>query len=114
MTHYMELYSQPFDSILNGTKSIELRLNDDKRKKIKIGDTIVFSKAVNPNVQIKAEVKNIYTFASFDELYKSLPLDKCGYLPEEVPFASPHDMDKYYSKEKQLKYGVVGIEIKLS
>ena len=34
-----------------------------------------------------------------------------GYNKDEI--ASPNDMSKYYSKEEQEKYGVVGIEIKL-
>ena len=40
-----------------------------------------------------------------------MPLCECGYAAGEK--ASPADMDKYYSKENQLKYGVVGIEIEL-
>ena len=49
--------------------------------------------------------------ADFNELYKSLDLLKCGYLPEELASASPHDMNEYYPPEKQAKYGVLGIEI---
>ena len=52
-------------------------------------------------------------FADFAALYAALPLDRCGYLPEEVPTASPEDMTVYYSAEKQARYGVVGIEISL-
>ena len=38
---------------------------------------------------------------------------KCGYTKEDIDTASPDDMDKYYTKEEQEKYGVVGIEIAL-
>lgn len=42
MTHEMKLQPKYFDYILNGTKRIEIRLNDEKRKKIKLGDKINF------------------------------------------------------------------------
>lgn len=43
MTHKMNLQDKYFDFIKNGTKRIELRLNDEKRQQIKIGDSIEFS-----------------------------------------------------------------------
>jgi ASC-1-like (ASCH) protein len=52
-------------------------------------------------------------FASFDELYATLPLNKCGYTEEEAKTASPRDMDAYYSPQEQAKWGVVGIEVSL-
>ena len=52
-------------------------------------------------------------FETFDELYKNLPLLKCGYTEDNVDKASPDDMEAYYSKKKQSQYGVVGIEIAL-
>ena len=36
-----------------------------------------------------------------------------GYTEDDIDTAAPADMDLYYSKEKQEKYGVVGIEIEL-
>ena len=44
MLHEMKLNENPFERMKNGTKTIEFRLNDEKRKKIKIGDKITFSK----------------------------------------------------------------------
>ena len=43
MTHYMNLMPLPFSKIADGSKTIELRLNDEKRQKIAVGDTIVFT-----------------------------------------------------------------------
>jgi len=50
---------------------------------------------------------------SIIELYKSLSLLECGYTKEDIDTASPCDMEKYYSKVEECKYGVIGIEIKL-
>ena len=43
----MKLRPKYYDFILNGTKRIEIRLNDEKRKDIKIGDKIKFYKEPN-------------------------------------------------------------------
>ena len=37
-THYMKLWDAPFNAIKSGTKTIEMRLNDEKRSAIKIDD----------------------------------------------------------------------------
>lgn len=113
MTHTMKLHTRSFDLIRSGIKTIELRLNDDKRQKIKIGDTIVFTKDSESTEQVMVRVMNLHVFPSFTELYRSLPLDQCGYLPDELKKASPRDMEEYYSPDEQMRYGVLGIEIKL-
>ena len=46
-------------------------------------------------------------------IYDNLPLLKCGYNEDNINTASPDDMEKYYSKEKQNQFGVIGIEISL-
>lgn len=40
MKHKMKLQEKYYDFIINGTKRIEIRLNDEKRQTIKLGDTI--------------------------------------------------------------------------
>ena len=111
MTHEMHLYKEPFEMIKNGSKTIELRLYDDKRKLIHVNDTIVFTSTENPNEKITAKVTALHVFDSFEMLYKNLPLLKCGYTPENIDNASPDDMNTFYSKSQQKKYGVLGIEI---
>lgn len=111
MIHKMKLNEKPFNLMKKGKKTIELRLNDEKRQNVKIGDIIVFSKAGDETEQIKAEVIGIHKFRNFKELYESLPLEKCGYDSEEIPIASHKDMEEYYSLEQQAKFGVLGIEI---
>ena len=111
MTYEMNLNRQPFDMIKSGRKTIELRLNDEKRKNIVAGDKILFTSPCGDTML--CIVKAVHNFPSFKELYESLPLDKCGYLPEEIPTASYKDMKEYYPIEKQQKHSVLGIEIAL-
>lgn len=113
MVHYMNLRQAPFSLISLGIKTIELRLLDEKRRLIRIGDTIVFRNVDLESATLTCVVKNLYVFDSFKELYACLPLDLCGYIDHETDSASYRDMEEYYPIEKQKQYGVVGIEIEL-
>ena len=106
----MKLHNEPFLKIKNGSKTIEMRLYDEKRKLIKEGDIIEFTNR-STNEKICVQVLNLHLFNSFSELYNSFDKISLGY--DENEEASPTDMEKYYSKEEQKLYGVVGIEIKL-
>lgn len=111
MTHCMNLNSEPFEMIKSGVKTIELRLCDEKRQKIKIGDEIEFTDVKDSNKKLIVSVVALHKFDSFAELYKNLPLLKCGYTEQDISIAKPEDMEFYYSKDKQEQFGVLGIEI---
>ncbi len=108
--HDMKLQPSPFAMIKSGKKTIELRLFDEKRQKIEVGDVITFTNTSNSE-QMRVGVKKLHRFDSFEELYKTLPLLQCGYTAEDIDTAHPSDMEQYYSAEEQKKYGVVGIEL---
>lgn len=110
MIHKMRLHNEPFCSIKNGTKTIEIRLNDEKRQIIKVGDTIEFENRVNKE-KINVRVIALHKFNNFGELYESFDKISLGYNEKDI--ADPSDMELYYSKEEQKKYGVLGIEIEL-
>ena len=110
MKHEMKLQNTPFLKIKKGKKTIEMRLYDEKRQKIKLHDIIEFTD-METNEKMCVEVIKINLFNDFGELYKNLDKTLLGYDKNEI--ASPNDMNIYYSKEEQEKYGVVGIEIKL-
>lgn len=115
MVHKMRLREKPFSSIKYGVKTIELRLFDEKRQKIHVGDFIKFTCLDYAEPSLLTKVTALHCFGSFAELYRDLPLERCGYTPEEVATgrALPSDMEQYYSIEEQDKHGVVGIEIEL-
>ena len=113
MRYQMKLRSQPFEMIRSGKKIFELRLYDEKRQQIKMGDEIEFSCADEKREPFVVVVTGLHLFKNFAELYASLPLLQCGYTEENVDKANPNDMNRYYSVEEQAKYGVVGIEIML-
>ena len=78
MLHKMKLKEIPFERIKNGTKTVEFRLYDEKRRKIKIGDKIEFSKLPDLQEKIIVEVLDLYHEKSFNELFKTLYTDKIG------------------------------------
>ena len=110
MTHEMRLHDSPFNMIKNGTKTVELRLYDEKRRLINKNDIIEFTNRKTDEV-IKTKVINMHKYTTFEELYKYFDKISIGYTEDEE--MNPCDMDIYYSKEEQIKYGVVGIEISL-
>ena len=110
MEHKIHLHDEPFKLIKSGFKTIEMRLYDEKRRKIKIGDAIEFTNRVTSE-KITVLVINLYLFDSFKDLYDVFDKKSIGYMEEEE--AKPSDMEKYYDKEDIEKYGVVGIEIKV-
>ena len=112
MLHKMKLHPEPFLQIKSGIKTIELRLYDEKRKLIQIGDTIEFSN-ISTGEALCAEVIFLHHFRSFRELYVKLPLLQCGYTMENLENAAPSDMNRYYSSELQEKYGALGIELRV-
>ena len=106
----MNLQHRPFEMIKKGIKTIEMRLYDDKRKKIKVGDIIVF-KNIKTQDTLNVQVTNLFVFDSFEILYKNFTKEEIGYLKDEV--ANSSDMEVFYPKEKQKEYGVLAIQIKL-
>ena len=110
MVHRMNLWNDSFLSIKSGVKTVEMRLNDEKRSLIKKGDYIVFTNCENDE-KIKTQVVNLYKYTNFEELYKAHDKQKIGYTTNEI--ANPCDMLKYYSQEQIEKYQVLAIEISL-
>ena len=110
MRHEMNLRPKPFESIASGRKTYELRLHDEKRRLIRVGDEILFTCTADERT-VLTRVTGLYPFDDFTELYASLPLLQCGYTPENVSRAEPKDMEAYYPPEKQARYGVLAIGI---
>lgn len=110
MMHKMKLQKEPFEKIKEKTKTIEMRLYDKKRRKINIGDFIEFTNMVTKQ-KLVVQVKEIYLYSNFEELYKNHEKISLGYEKEDIP--NPKDMSIYYKEEDIKANGVVGLEIEL-
>ena len=110
MEHQMKLVNSAFNAIKNKTKTIEMRLNDEKRRLINIGDYIVFQN-INTLELLKCVVIDLFKYPSFKELYMHHDKISIGYMEDEE--AKYQDMYEYYSIEAINKFGVLGIKIKV-
>ena len=109
MKYIMKLNPKYFEYMKNGTKRIEIRLNDEKRKNIKIGDEIVFQKEPELKDEISTQIVNLIIKRNFKELIESLDISEYSDKSEsEEKFLN--DLYKFYTKEQEEKYGVVEIE----
>ena len=108
--HVLNLRPEPFALIKNNQKHIEMRLNDEKRSLIKVGDPIKFIETETKE-ELICDVLALYPFKDFKELYSYFDKKELGYKEDEI--ADPRDMNIYYSDEKIEKYGVLGIRIKV-
>ena len=103
------LDSDIFEIIKNGTKHIEVRLNDEKRRKLKIGDKLTFLRRPNDDSSIDALVKNLKVYKNFEELVKDYDI-KDMYLENYTKEEFLKLLERFYTIEEQEKYGVVAID----
>ena len=111
-THYMKLNRAPFDKIKNREKTIEVRCNDEKRQQLRANDIIVFQLVGNTDEIITTRIKDLYRFNSFYELYSYFDFSEFGC--EHYTMQQMLDgIETIYPKEKEQKYGAVGIKIEV-
>ena len=112
VAYEMKLQPEFFDFIKYGTKRIELRLYDEKRRHIEFGDKIVFKKEPKLAQTLEATVVGLLRYESFEKLFEdfdvSLLADR-SITKEELLEV----LEEFYTVEKQEKYGVLGIRIEL-
>lgn len=104
MIHEMRLDPDIFEEIKDGNKTIEYRLYDEKRRKIKVGDKIEFKKRPDFKEVILADVLEIFTEKTFENLFRKL------YSDEHKIKESASYMNRFYSHEKIKEYGVIAIK----
>lgn len=113
MEHAMGLYEEYFKSIRKGKKRMEVRLNDAKRREIKVGDTIKFIKLPKQNEILKVVVSELKEYPTFQAMYEDIPFDDfdCeGWTMEEMIKGT----FEIYSSEQEKEWGALAIGVKLA
>ena len=108
----MKLNKEPFDAIALGRKTIELRLYDEKRRKLNIGDEIIFTNLKDRSERLAVRIKALFRYETFEELFSEISPEKCGFNGAS-PAEAAADMREYYSDKKIRQYGVLGIRMEL-
>ena len=93
-----------FCKVRDNIKLYELRVYDEKRQQLAIGDIIKFV-SLDSDEWCRKQVDGIYVFYDFDDLFKVIPLKDTG-------LASTDDVYKYFSKAAIARHGVVAIKLK--
>ena len=109
MLHKMKLQEDPFERIKNGTKTVEFRLYDEKRRTIQIGDEIEFSKLPELQEKLLVKVIDLYKEESFEKLFKKVFEGE----DKEKIIEKAKSMNRFYTPEQEKEYGVVGIKIEI-
>ena len=111
MIHQMGLYKAPFQSIKAGRKTVEVRLNDEKREKLRIGDNIIFTKLPEKDDQLEVEIINLTIYPTFKEMYTKISAQAFDSIGETIDdlLASTYEI---YSKKQEEQFGTLAIEIK--
>jgi ASC-1-like (ASCH) protein len=106
--HGMKLATAPFNQIVSGNKVIESRLYDEKRQQINLGDQIEFVCSDDPTKKILTIVRALYQYQNFENMFSDF---RSSYFGGSSKDELLREIETFYSKEDQDKYGVVGIKI---
>ena len=98
-----------FEIVKNGTKHIEVRVNDEKRRKLNIGDRLIFLERPDEIKKIYGVVVDLKVYKNFDELVKDYDM-KDMYLENYTKEEFIKLLERFYTKEEQDQYGVVAID----
>lgn len=112
MRHQMRLHPEPFEMFTSGVKTVELRLNDEKRQQIRVGDEIEFAKRTDETEKMVVRVTGLVPAPTMEVLAAHIPLTALG-CPAEMSTAECEKMmNRHYVDEEIAKYGwlAIGIE----
>ena len=110
--HSMHLNNEPFQLMKNEVKTIEVRLNDEKRQEIKSGDYIVF-KNLTTEETLKVQVKEIVVFSSFQSLLNQYTNEEIGAKADDQLSQKLAAIYQIYSQTDELNYGALAIKVAL-
>ena len=108
----MKLDAQFFDQVKSGKKIYEVRLYDEKRQKIGIGDNIIFKKQPELIDGVVVRVVDVKRFDTFEQMAMTLSLSSIGFDNKNASQVA-RVYRSFYSKEEEKKYGVVAFNIEL-
>ena len=101
-----------FEVVKKGVKNVEVRVNDEKRRKMKVGDKIVFLKRPLEQEKIITKITGIKQYNNFNELVKDYNIERL-YLDTFTKEQFVNLLERFYTKEEQVEYGVVSIEFEV-
>ena len=112
MIHDLNLREAYFNLVKDKIKTFEVRLFDEKRKLINVGDTIIFTCGDNKNPTLKTKVVSLLQFDSFEKMASLIPSRLIGF--ENCTINQIVDTyHNFYTPEQEKIYGVLAIEVQV-
>lgn len=113
MIHQMGLYGIYFEDIKSGKKKMEIRLNDEKRRKVELGDIIEFVDVTSNEETLQVHVIELKRYPTFRQLYEAISFEEMGcegWTMEQMVTGTY----EIYSPEDEKTWGAlaIGIQIK--
>ena len=107
----MRIHLDPeiYEQVKNGTKNVEARVNDEKRRQLKVGEYLQIINRANEEDVIYGQVTGLQYFSSFEELADNYPIERL-YSPEFTKEEYLALFPQFYSDEEIRDNGVVAIE----
>lgn len=91
---------------------MEFRLADPKRKKISLGDIIIFTHSEDDSLTVKVSVTHLLFYPTFLELFTAI--EGTVYGPDCTQRKEwVQSMYEIYTNEQEVRWGVTGIGIRL-
>jgi len=107
----MRLDRGTFDRLKNGTKFWEIRLNDEKRKGVKVGDEIIFMRRPELEERLPMIVEEIVRFSDVQHMLDKVPASEL--IPEgmsEVEWIQ--NFMTHYRPEEVVTAGLVAFKVR--
>ena len=106
----MSLRPEYYEMVRSGEKDIELRLYDEKRRRMRNGDMLLIYNAQNRNDYIRAKIVCFHIAKSFADLATKISMPRTGFASLNALMSA---IEKFYNTEMESKYGIVGIELEV-
>lgn len=108
----MRLRPEILEKVKSGKKTLELRIYDEKRRKIRLGDEIEFSDMNEIGKKARVRVAGLLRYGKFSDLIQDMPAAYLGYKESEKDYLKA-SMYEIYTPEEEAECGVLGIRMRL-
>ncbi len=109
----MKLFPKDFEDVKLGIKKRDYRLYDEKRRQLRVGDTIRFRKLPNLDEEFLAEITNLEVYPNWNECYGAhFDEDFKDRYPSVDAVVEDTYADGYYTEEESNNLGCCVIDFK--
>ena len=111
----MQIHLDPeiYDQVKNGTKNVEARVNDAKRRSIKVGEKIEVLKRPDEKESIWVRVTKLTPYKNFEELTAQYPIERLYSAQNILKKNIWHYFRGFIRKEEIEQDGTVAIEFEV-